>query len=491
MRYASILSDFFKHDRSDQLECLLECIDALDNSVSIYDSKGHLLYANKAFCNTFAINDFSAVKGLVMTDIIIKNGYNNTNSSAATAGWKLFDVLKTGEAVKNWEVRLEYQGQSKTPIYVCNDLYPIKDENGNVLGLIEIARLREQDLALVKSVIGNNATYTFEDILGDSIPMYECKKAAMHYADTPFPFLLTGESGTGKELFAHSIHNYSSRRSGPFIAVNCANFPEGLIESELFGYVGGSFTGASKQGQLGKFELANGGTLFLDEIGELPLNFQSKFLRVLETWSVTRLGSSNSTPVNVRLIAATNRNLTDLIEEGMFRSDLYYRLQVLTINIPPLRERTDDLLILSNNFLKAFSLNTNQPRKILSSGALYELQKYDWPGNIRELRNVINRACLLTRSDTISKEDIHASIYGSDYSPARDSYNAENLETQTDGEQNSYDSIAEIRKKIDDNYAELLKEALALSGNNRTKAAERLGISRKTLYRIMEKYHLE
>ncbi len=196
--------------------------------------------------------------------------------------------------------------------------------------------------------------------------------------------MITGESGVGKELFAQSIHNYSPRHKGPFVALNCANFSDGLIESELFGYVGGAFTGASKNGQIGKFELADGGTLFLDEVGELPLHFQSKLLRVLETWMVTRIGSSKQIPVNVRLITATNRNLAEMVEEGLFRQDLYYRLQVLTLEIPPLRERKDDLALLSDSFLNQAAAPYLDTPKILSSQAKKVLMSYDWPGNVRE-----------------------------------------------------------------------------------------------------------
>ena len=298
----------------------------------------------------------------------------------------MFDVLKNGETIANWEVRLDAQGSSDMPLFISNDMYPIFDDNGQVQGMIEISRYRDQDIKLIKNVAGLDANYSFDDIIGVSPIMKECIKTAKEYALSPYNILITGESGVGKELFSQAIHNYSMRRMRPFVALNCATFPENLIESELFGYVGGAFTGASKNGQIGKFEFANGGTLFLDEIGELPLQFQSKLLRVLETWTITRIGSTKSTPVNVHLIAATNRDLKKMVDEGTFRQDLYYRLQVLNVEIPPLRKRKDDLVALSEHFLRQNAVYGSGERKVLAPDAKYALMQYDWPGNIRELK---------------------------------------------------------------------------------------------------------
>ena len=302
------------------------------------------------------------------------------------------------------------------------------------------------------------------------------KRQAKEYANSPFNFLITGESGVGKELFAQSIHNYSPRHKGPFVALNCANFSDGLIESELFGYVGGAFTGASKNGQIGKFELADGGTLFLDEVGELPLHFQSKLLRVLETWMVTRIGSSKQIPVNVRLITATNRNLAEMVEEGLFRQDLYYRLQVLTLEIPPLRERKDDLALLSDSFLNQAAAPYLDTPKILSSQAKKVLMSYDWPGNVRELRNVITRATVLSKSKIISKETLEESI-------ASKGYMLKAISTDTPAER-----VKQKLTEIDNAYTSLLKEALELTAGNKKEAAELIGVSRNTFYRMLEKY---
>ena len=260
------------------------------------------------------------------------------------------------------------------------------------------------------------------------------------------------------------------------MALNCASFPENLIESELFGYVGGAFTGASKNGQVGKFELADGGTLFLDEVGELPHHFQSKLLRVLETRKVTRIGSSRETPVNVRVIAATNRDLEEMISEGLFREDLYYRLQVLNIEIPPLRERREDLLLLTDSFLKQAARTNEEEVKFLDPMAEKCLLAYDWPGNVRELRNVIQRVTLLSKTKAISKEILESAIYSKSYS----------LKSKVEEEPDV--RLNKRLKDVDNAYVNLINEALDITGGNKKQAAELLGVSRKTLYRLIEKY---
>lgn len=261
--------------------------------------------------------------------------------------------------------------------------------------------------------------------------------------------------------------------------MNCASFPENLIESELFGYVGGAFTGASKNGQIGKFELADGGTLFLDEIGELPYHFQSKLLRVLETSKITRIGSTSETPVNVRVIAATNRDLVKMISEGLFREDLYYRLQVLNIEIPPLRQRREDLLVLTDAFFAQAAEATGSEPKILAPDAKDCIMKYDWPGNVRELRNVIHRVSILSKTEIVTKATIEAAIYSKGFSlkPA-----------VIDAEETPEDRLSKCRDAVNSSYVDLIKAALDVSKGNKSKAADLLGVSRKTFYRMIEKY---
>ena len=472
------VSSILEMDTATQNDFFLQCFDEIKNAVSIYDKDGRLLFANKAFCRNFKIGDFEAVRGKNIVDIAVEHGLENTGYGKTISGWKMFDVLKNGETIMNWETRLDTRGSNNMPLYISNDMYPLFNKDGQILGMIEIARNRDQDMKLVKNVVGTDAAYTFDDIVGSSPVMKACIKTAKEYANSPYNFLITGESGVGKELFAQSIHNYSSRRSGPFVALNCAALPEGLIESELFGYVGGAFTGASKNGQMGKFEFANGGTLFLDEIGELPFHFQSKLLRVLETWTVTRIGGTKPTPINVRLVAATNRDLSKMVADGLFRQDLFYRLQVLNVEIPPLRERKEDLITLSEHFLVQASIYSDAPQKTLSAKAKHVLQEYGWPGNVRELKNVINRVNLVSKQDVISEDDLTAAIYSSTNA-------ARAVAQEPDAQQKSLD---EIRSDINSSYQQLITEAIRQAGGNKTKAAEILGVSRKTFYRMLERY---
>ena len=470
------VSSFLELDEATRNALFLQCFDEIKNAVSIYDKDGRLLFCNKAFCRNFRIDDLDAAIGKNIVDMAVKNGLEHTASGKTISGWKMFDVLSNGEPIMNWEVRLDSFGSNNMPLYISNDMYPLFNNDGQVIGMIEIARNRDQDMKLVKNVVGTDAAYSFNDIIGTSPVMQACIRTAKEYANSPYNFLITGESGVGKELFAQAIHNYSSRRSGPFVALNCAAFPEGLIESELFGYVGGAFTGASKNGQMGKFEFANGGTLFLDEVGELPFHFQSKLLRVLETWAVTRIGGTKSTPVNVRLVAATNRDLGKMVADGLFRQDLYYRLQVLNVEIPPLRRRKEDIITLSEHFLTQSTLYGETSEKTLSQKAKHILQEYDWPGNVRELKNVINRVSLVSKNEIISEEDLLSSIYSTS--------NAGNSNFQVKPEK----TLDEIRSDIHASYQQLLAEAIRQANGNKTKAAEILGVSRKTFYRMLERY---
>ncbi|MCL6611914.1 MAG: sigma 54-interacting transcriptional regulator [Peptococcaceae bacterium] len=239
------------------------------------------------------------------------------------------------------------------------------------------------------------ARHTFGDLVGNSPLLKEAVKRAKKFAAAAATVLICGESGTGKELFAQSIHNESNRRKGPFVAVNCAALPENLLESELFGYEEGAFTGAKKGGKSGLFEMAHGGTIFLDEIGEMTLPVQARLLRVLQEREIMRLGSDRVIPVDVRIIAATNYNLALEVKKGKFRNDLYHRLEVLNLDIPPLRARKEDIRVLARHFVKQFSLQERKPVPPLPVQALEKLEKYDWPGNVRELQNIIQKYVLL------------------------------------------------------------------------------------------------
>ena len=293
-----------------------------------------------------------------------------------------------------------------------------------------------------------------------------------HVADTKSTVMIYGETGTGKELAAHSLHYLSSRKDKPFIKVNCAAIPDSLLDSELFGYDKGAFTGAVVK-KPGRFELANGGSIFLDEIGDVSASVQVKLLRVLQEREIEHLGGTKAIKIDVRIIAATNRNLEDLVKKKIFREDLYYRLNVVPINLPPLRERKEDIIKLVNSFLSKASVISGMEKKQITKGVLNYLINYSWPGNIRELENIIERCVVITSNQIITEDDLP--LYITNYNPS----NA--IEEQCD----LLDTV------IDNAEKEVLIKALKQCNGNRTKASKLLGISRRSLHRKIIKYTIE
>jgi two-component system response regulator HydG len=310
---------------------------------------------------------------------------------------------------------------------------------------------------------------SFEDLLGESPPMRRLFELVERVAATDAVVLVTGESGTGKELVARALHRRSTRRSGPFVAVNCAAMPEQLLESELFGHVKGAFTDA-RADRAGLFLEANGGTLFLDEIGELPVELQPKLLRALEERSVRPVGGRAELPFDVRIVAATNRDLKEAIAAGEFREDLYYRLRVIEIETPPLRVRGNDILLLAQRFLEHFVEVTRKPVTGFQPVVAERLLRHPWPGNVRELRNCVERAVTLARSSEITIDDLP-----SDVAPAR----ARGFE-----EPDELVSMAEVERRY-------VLRVLEASGGNKSLAAKILGFNRKTLYRKLAEYGVE
>lgn len=292
------------------------------------------------------------------------------------------------------------------------------------------------------------------------------RKAALH----DITVLITGESGTGKEMIAKAIHYESNRKGGPFIPVDCATLPETLIESELFGHEKGAFTGADTQ-KPGKFELANHGTIFLDEIGNLGDSLQKKLLRILQERELVRLGGKKTIPVDVRVITATNKNLDELVKKGRFRDDLYYRINVFPIRIPPLRERKDDIAVLSRHYLERFNKEFNRSIEGITPPAMEILQGYTWPGNVRELENVIKSAIILT-SDWIKPEHLVSLIKPEEKIPAAAGTG----------------QLKDITKKVE---KEMIEKVLSECRYNKTKAAQQLGIDYKTLYNKMKEYGIK
>ncbi len=332
----------------------------------------------------------------------------------------------------------------------------------------------------ISQLAGLDAFFTFRNILGESPAVQTALELARIAAQTPSNVLLTGESGTGKELFAHAIHNAGDRRNGPFVAINCGALPKSLIESELFGYEAGSFTGAKREGYAGKFELANGGTIFLDEIGDMPLDVQSTLLRVLQNREVVRIGGNRPKKIDVRVIAATNRNLRTAMEQQAFRADLFYRLNVFGIHVPPLRDRPGDIRLLADYFLRKYTAHAAKPLPVIAPKAYALLERFNWPGNVRELENVIERASYI--ADGLVDEHCLPDHISQAHTP--------------DNAAPTPHAVPEMPKRprvlvpADADEKAIIFEALEAAGGDMDQAAEKLGISRRTLYRKLQKHHI-
>lgn len=347
----------------------------------------------------------------------------------------------------------------------------IKSLDNNVIGLVLVLREMKTMKNLLNRMVGARATLTFKDLIGQNELFLSAVNLARAASNSVSNVLLLGESGTGKEIFAQAIHNASQRKSGPFLGINCAALPRGLIESELFGYAEGAFTGAKKGGNPGKFELADGGTLFLDEIGEMPLELQAILLRVLQESSIVRIGGKEIIPVDVRIIAATNKDLLKEVKMGSFRRDLYYRLNVLTINIPPLRERTDDISTLAVHFLNVLNRRLNKDVKWISRKVFDIFSNYHWPGNVRELQNVMERAINITHGSTVFPSSLP------DYM----------LNARENGNKSGYFRKVPLKEYEKQLIVSLLEE----HKGNRAKVAKNLGVSRTTLYRKLDEYNIQ
>lgn len=372
---------------------------------------------------------------------------------------------------------IEFQETTVNNYRYLVSIKPIFEDGNHINGAVLRLTNAEKINALVNSRVGANAKIEFEGIIGDSDPIVKSKSLGRKYARTCENVLLIGESGTGKELFAQAIHN-ECRPSGPFIAINCAAMPRNLIESELFGYEGGTFTGAERNGRPGKIELANGGTLFLDEIGDMPFELQAVLLRVLEDKQVMRLGGQKYIKVDFRVIAATNQDLLKLVFEKRFRQDLYYRLSVLKIELPPLRQRESDLLLLCKFFIDNYCQKRGEIPPTLSSLVQKRILEYDWPGNVRQLENAMICAVNTTQGPTIELEHLPREI-------VKD--NSNHLSEQTAATNNVTPS-----KVINMKDAEIIAitNAITRSGKNVALAADLLGIGKSTLYRKLKQYNL-
>jgi two-component system response regulator AtoC len=329
--------------------------------------------------------------------------------------------------------------------------------------ILKLQRIIQNRRLHTQVELGKLGNADFQDWIGESPAMREIKAFVKKVAPTPSTVLITGESGTGKEIIARAIHRLSPRSENPFVAINIGGVPEHLLESELFGYEKGAFTGATTR-KMGMFELASSGTLFLDEIGEMPIHLQIKLLRVLQDLRVQRLGSTQTIPVDLRILAATHKDLEDQIKKGLFREDVYYRLNVLKITIPSLHHRKEDIPLLVGHFIKKFSKKVGKSVQSIEPDALKALQNYSFPGNVRELENIIERAIILTGTTTLTIKDLGLLTTSSKLSVKRG-------------------TLKEIQKQA-------ILDSLRRWEGNRTRAAEELGINRRTIQNKIREYGL-
>ncbi|HXA45043.1 MAG TPA: sigma-54 dependent transcriptional regulator, partial [Candidatus Angelobacter sp.] len=339
---------------------------------------------------------------------------------------------------------------------------------------MRIARaLKQQNLEVENVTLRQqlNSKFGMENIVGQSAVMKEIFDVVQQVAPTRATVLITGESGTGKELIAKALHQLSPRAKQPFVAVHCAALSATLLESELFGHERGAFTGAHER-RIGRFELAQGGTLFLDEIGEIDQSIQVKLLRFLGERTFERVGSNKTLSADVRLVTATNKNLEEMVKAGKFREDLFFRLRVVEIELPPLRERTGDIPLLAYAFLKEFAQENGKPVNDFTADALEAMMNFSWPGNVRELRTAIEHAVVLSRGDRISLRDLPSSVRGSG--------------AVTEGRLLQGKDLT-----VKDAEKQLIIRALKETGGNRTRAAQKIGMSRRTFHRKLHDYHLE
>jgi len=384
----------------------------------------------------------------------------------------LIDALKAGKGFKAREYLVNFQGKK---LHFWITAKPIKSDQKDSVGIVATFRDFREAQKLAYQIVTTQETMDFNDIIGQSTAIREVINKATKIATSNSTVLIVGESGTGKEIFARAIHTAGSSVSKPFVPINCGAIPEHLLESELFGYEEGAFTGARRGGKPGKFELANGGTIFLDEIGNMSLYLQAKLLRVLQERQIERVGSTQMVPVNIRIIAATNSDLQDMVRRGRFREDLYYRLSVIPLVIPSLRERREDIPLLLDHFTRRFAGLMDKKIERCSEDAIKLCLDYSWPGNIRELINAVEYAINLEESQVIMPESLPPRLRESNEKRAMSGI--------------SHDEIRPLEQLEKEAISRAL-EVYGWSEEGKKKAATMLGISRATIYRKISKYDL-
>ena len=458
---------------------LEKIIDNLNDGVLLSDKEGKVIIYNHAM-EELEKRDSKDMLGEFIWDAY---GYYDKSKSehmqVFDSGIPIIDKYKA-HAVNDG--RPIYKSYSTVPIRMDGDIigvYTISKNETKLQSLLsEIVELKRQFSDKEESKTSSNGTrYRFSDIIGSSSSIKQLIKEAEAISWLDNSILLVGNTGTGKEVFAQAMHNESSRRDSSFVAVNCGAIPESLIESELFGYEDGAFTGAKKGGRPGKFELANGGTLFLDEIGEMPMDMQVKLLRAIQEGEICRVGGSKTIPLDVRIIAATNKDLKELIDSNNFRLDLYYRLSVIPLKIPPLRERKEDIPLLIKFFMNSKAIKLNKEVPSINSETYQMLLRYEWPGNIRELENFIEKTVNLNGQILLDVQNEQE---------FRKKYSGESslLTNQENLKETKLKSLADIE-------CEAVCRTIELCNGNISKASKILGISRNTLYLKCKQYSIQ
>lgn len=465
MGHIHTLEELFKSDSPNELHNILGSLfDTALNGVMVVDSTGLTVYVNPAYAQ------------ITGTELSSRLG---TNLLVLDPDCPLSQTLLTGKPFKNFKFKL-----CDAVYELVSNTSPILSEQGQMLGAIsvfqeaqELMQLRKtlqnqgQAIQTLKSKLNtlSSAKYTFDSILGGSAALAAVIRASKEVAKTDSTVLIQGESGVGKEMFAHAIHASSRRRDYPFVRMNCAAIPENLIESELFGHEQGAFTGAARR-KIGMFELANKGTILLDEIGEMNIQAQSRLLRVLEEREFYRVGGREPVQLDIRVLAATNRNLKKAIVEGRFRQDLYYRINIFNVEVPPLRDRQEDVILLAQHFLEREARRAEKNVQGITEAGKRLLMQYNWPGNIRELRNVMERAVIIAESDLLTEKELgcltpESAVLGS--TPLM--------------------PLHEMEKQA-------ILKGLALYGTTlegKQQVATALGISPRTLYNRLREYQIE
>ena len=446
-----------------------QILDRFHEGVVAVDNTGRIFYVN---------DTYSKILGVPKHNVLGKH------LQKIEPGATILEVLKTCEPVLGKAVQIKSVNR-----HVVVNIFPIKQES-RLVAIVSIFRDvtetkqlsqaldRVQGLAdYLRQQLTEQDDLTKNQIIGKHPSFIKTISQAITVAKTDAPVLLGGENGSGKEVLAKLIHQKSERSKKPLITVNCAAIPENLLESELFGYAEGSFTGAKRGGKPGKFELAEGGTIFLDEIGDMPLVMQSKLLRVLQEKEIEKIGRTQNIPIDVRVIAATNRPLEEMIQQGKFRRDLYYRLNVVAIKAPSLRERGEDVGLLAHHFL--MHCNVKYKKEAICSPEVFRFfSQYDWPGNVRELQNCIEYAVIMCPGQVIFLEHLPAQMseFAGSFAPPKP------LGQQTD--------IVSLRDGLQATEKDLMKNALEACGNNKTKTMKLLGISRRTFYQKLKQHRL-